>query len=49
MDSIYDFEVSKEDEMKLRNHWKLPATCQFINMFKSFFKLKEPVTPYDLE
>lgn len=49
MDTIYDLEVSKEDEMVLRNNWKLISTSQFINLFKNALKLKETVTPYDLE
>lgn len=49
MDITYDLEVSKEDELVLRNHWKLVSTCQFINMFKNILKLKEGVSPYDLE
>jgi len=49
MDTIYDLEVSKEDEMYLRNNWKLVSTCQFINLFKNVIKVKDAVTPYDLE
>jgi hypothetical protein len=49
MENIYDFEVSKEDELCLRNNWKLPSTCQFINLFKNVLKVKDTVTPYDLE
>ena len=49
MDNYYDFEVSKEDELILKNEWKLTATCQFFNLFKSMLKLKEPIAPYDLE
>jgi len=49
MDTIYDLDVSKEEELILRNNWKLISTCQFINLFKNVLKVKEPVTPYDLE
>lgn len=49
MEAYYDFEVPKEDELLLRNQWKLPATCQFINMFRNVLKIKDPLTPYDLE
>ncbi len=49
MDMYYDFEVSKEDELFLRNNWKLPATCQFINLFRNVLRVKDVVTPYDLE
>ena len=44
-----ELKVSKEDEIYLRNHWKLVATSQFVNLFRNLFKLKEPLTPYDLE
>lgn len=49
MEGIYDFEVSRDDEQILRNNWKLPSICQFMNMFKNVLKLKDVVTPYDLE
>lgn len=49
MDIYYDFEVPKEDEILLKNEWKLPSTCQFLNLFQSLLKLKEQVKPYDLE
>ena len=49
MEPYYDFEVPKEDELLLRNQWKLPATCQFINMFRNVLKIRDPITPYDLE
>ena len=53
MDTLYDLEVSKEDEMLLRNNWKLISTAQFLNMFRNVMKMnKDPyymVTPYDLE
>jgi hypothetical protein len=49
VDVNYDFDVSKEDELLLRNHWKLISTCQFVNMFKNVLKLRQSVTPYDLE
>ena len=44
-----ELKVSKEDEVYLRNHWKLVATSQFVNLFRNLFKLKDPLTPYDLE
>ncbi len=44
-----ELQVSKEDETYLRNHWKLVATSQFVNLFRNLFKLKDPLTPYDLE
>ena len=37
------------EEASLKNHWKLIATAQFFNLFKNVFKLRDPVTPYDLE
>lgn len=49
MDTIYDLDVSKEDEMLLRNNWKLISTSQFVNLFRNALKIKESVTPYDLE
>lgn len=49
MDAYYDFEVSREDELILRKDCKLVSTTQFINIFKNVLKLKEAVTPYDLE
>jgi hypothetical protein len=42
-------EVPKEDELYLRNHWKLVAVSQFVDLFKNLFKFKDPLTPYDLE
>ncbi len=44
-----DMETPKEDEIYLQNHWKLVATAQFFNLFKNLFKLRDAVTPYDLE
>lgn len=44
-----EFEVSQEDVMILRNNWKLVSTTQFLCLFKNVLKLKESVTPYDLE
>ena len=49
MDINNDIEVSKDEEMFLRHHWKLISTCQFTNMFKNVLKLRDNVTPYDLE
>lgn len=33
----------------MRGHWKLVSCCQFITMFRNVLKLKDAVTPYDLE
>ena len=44
-----DLAVPREDEVYLRNSWKLLASCQFFNLFRGLFKLKEPLTPFDLE
>ena len=45
-----ELEVSREDEMYLRNNWKLIAASQFLNLFRGLLKLKDTaVTPYELE
>jgi hypothetical protein len=44
-----EIEVDKEDESYLRNNWKLVSVCQFLTLFKSLLKLKDTMTPYDLE
>jgi len=43
--------VPREDELYLRNHWKLLASVQFLNLFKNLFRFKDPavITPFDLE
>ena len=45
-----ELEGSKEDEIYLRNNWKLIAASQFLNIFRGLLKLKDTgVTPYELE
>lgn len=44
-----ELEVSKEDELFLRNHWKLIAIAQFFNLFKPVLRFRDCITPYDLE
>ena len=44
-----ELEVNKDDERYLRSSWKLVSCCQFLTMFRNVLKLKDAVTPYDLE
>ena len=41
MDTLYDLEVSKEDEQLFRNNWKLISTCQFLNMFRNVMRMSK--------